>query len=144
MLPEGFRQPADFLSAQAYNDLLATAIATGTKDFKGNPLVFRIEPDGTGLDTTVVAAIEILSTKVPFTIDTYTLDEPDGYDDPGWVEVDATCFIKNRIPQPGWTPPPGFSSMDAVDFYDASTFYGVVPGTRVTFRIQFANDTPSD
>jgi hypothetical protein len=94
----------------------------------------------------VVTAIEILSTQVPFNIDTYTLDEPDGCDDPGWREVDATCFIKNRIPQPGWTPPPGYSYTDAVDFYDASTFYGVLPGTRVTFRIQFVNDTcfPAD
>ena len=124
----------------AYNDLLATAVATETVDFKGNPLVFDIGENGEGLDAKVVSAIEILATEVRIDIDTAVVDLPDGYDEPGWTEVDAGCFIRRRTPQAGWTPPPGYTSIEAVVSYDTGAFYGVLPGTRVTFRILFANE----
>jgi hypothetical protein len=126
-------------STDAWHDLRETAIATGAVDLEGNPLVFDIGSGGELLDTRVVDAIETLATKVPFDVDTYTVDEPDGYDEPGWEEVDATCFIKKRIPQPGWEPPPGFTADEAVAFYDQSAFYLVLPGTKVTFKVQFQN-----
>jgi hypothetical protein len=126
-------------TTDAYSDLNETAIATGAVDLEGNPLVFDIGSNGENLDTQVVDAVEILATKVPFDVDTYTRDMPDGYMDPGWEEVDATCFIKKRIPQPGWDPPPGYTADEAVAFYDQSAFYLVLPGTQITFRVQFQN-----
>jgi hypothetical protein len=127
-------------SRDAWNDLLATAVATETVDFKGNPLVFDIGRDGEDLDTKVVSAIEILATQVRIDVDTAVVDLPDGYDEPGWTEVDAGCFIRRRTPQAGWIPPAGYTSIEAVEGYDVGAFYGVLPGTRVTFRILFANE----
>ncbi|MFH1434197.1 MAG: hypothetical protein ABIJ56_00640 [Pseudomonadota bacterium] len=123
----------------AWHDLNETAIATGTVDLDGTPLVFDIGSSGELLDTSVVDSIETIATKVPFDVDTYVMDLPDGYDDPGWEEVDARCFIKKRIPQPGWTPPPGYTAEEAVAFYDQTAFYLVLPGTQVTFKVQFQN-----
>ena len=36
--------------------------------------------------------------------------------------------------------PPEVTHEDAVAFVDESTFFGVIPGTRVSFRITFQND----
>jgi hypothetical protein len=124
---------------EAQHDLRETAIATGTVKLDGNPLVFDIGSMGELLDTSVVDSIESLTKDVPFDVDTYTRDEPDEYTDPGWEEVDARCFIKKRIPQPGWEPPPGYTYEQAVAFYDQSAFYLVLPGTKVTFKVQFQN-----
>jgi len=129
----------DEYSTDARHDLRETAIATGSVTLEGNPLVFDIGSEGERLDTSVVDAIVSLTKDVPFDVDTYTLDEPDGYTEPGWEEIDARCFIKKRIPQPGWEPPPGYTYEQAVAFYDQSAFYLVLPGTKVTFKVQFQN-----
>jgi hypothetical protein len=57
-------------------------------------------------------------------------------------------YVKRRTPgcraTPAITPcfeaPPGVSATQAVAFIDSSTFFGVIPGTRVTFQITFQND----
>ena len=61
--------------------------------------------------------------------------------------VDATRFIKRRRPachvtmdDTCWTEPAGLTHADAVAAYDESTFFGVIPGTLVRFRITFQND----
>jgi len=123
----------------ARNDLEATAEATGALDPAGNPLVLDIGVNGELLDTRVIDAVEMLATQVAIDVDTTTADMPDLYSEPGWTEVDATCFIRARIPQPGWIPPEGVAPEDAVASYDGAAFYGVIPGTRVTFRVQFQN-----
>ena len=38
------------------------------------------------------------------------------------------------------TPPAGLTPAEAVAAVDESTFFGVIPGTRVLFRITFQND----
>jgi hypothetical protein len=123
----------------AWHDLTATAEATGTLDPAGNPLVLDIGTGGEFLDTRVIDAVEMLAEDIVIDVDTTTADMPDLYTEAGWTEVDATCFIRARIPQPGWVPPEGIAPEDAVASYDGTAFYGVVPGTRVTFRIQFQN-----
>lgn len=120
-------------------DLVATAEATGTLNPAGEPLVLDIGTSGELLDSRVIDAVETLAEEVVIDVDTTTADLPDLYTDPGWTEVDATCFIRARIPQPGWVPPEGIAPEDAVASYDGAAFYGVVPGTRVTFRVQFQN-----
>jgi hypothetical protein len=60
--------------------------------------------------------------------------------------IDERLFIASRSPacnehvDPCWTEPAGVSHAAAVLTYDLSTFFGVVPGTRVLFRITFRND----
>lgn len=123
-------------------DMERTALVTGSVDDAGSPLVFDIGTDGEYLDTTVVDAVETLATRVAFDTDTYVLDHPDGYTD--IEEVDAACFIKARIPQEGWLPPPGFTAEEAVSRIDSTTFYDVMPGTAVTFLVRFRNHVDSD
>lgn len=118
-------------------DMERTAIVTGTVDDAGDPLVFDIGTDGEYLDTTVVDAIETLATRVAFDVDTYVVDHDDGYTD--IPEVDATCFVKQRIPQEGWIPPSGFTAEEAVSRIDSTTFYDVMPGTTITFLVRFRN-----
>ena len=61
--------------------------------------------------------------------------------------VDARSFIARRVPtceiEPRnrncWTPSAGVAMTDAVARTDSSTFYRVLPGTRVRFTIVFSN-----
>lgn len=124
-----------------------TAEDSGSVDLDGNALVYDL-PNGSS-DTvfvdTIVGAIETIATRVPLDVDTATRDDPT---DP--EGVDATGFIKSRKPacravpasDPCWWEPvgSGITHADAVAFVDESTFFGVVPGTRVQFRIAFQND----
>lgn len=122
-----------------------TAEETGSIDLDGNPLVYDLPSSG-GSDLvfadTVVGAIETIATRVPLDVDTALRDGP------GDDGVDATRFIKRRQPacigaasgETCWVAPAGVTHEDAVAAYDQSTFFGVVPGTRVTFRITFQND----
>jgi len=126
--------------------LRRTAEETGSVDLGGNALVYDL-PAGGASDTvfidTVIGAIETVATRVPLDIDTGLRDDPT--DSEG---VDATRFIKRRQPAcratpPAdmcWTAPEGVTHEDAVAFVDESTFFGVIPGTLVDFRITFQND----
>jgi hypothetical protein len=121
-----------------------TAEETGSVDIDGNPLVYDLPntADRATFTDTVVGAIETVATRVPLDVDTAVRDDPS---DPQMV--DARRFIKRRQPaclSPGvercWVAPAGIAHEDAVAAYDTSTFFGVVPGTMVTFRITFQND----
>ena len=117
-----------------WDDLVATAEATGAVDFDGQPLVWDIGSDGARLGTSVVDAIEMLATRVPFDVDTVKEADPT-YP----LGVDTRCFIHRIIPQ-RWIEPPGMSHEEAVAFMDESTFYQVLPGTNVEFLVEFQND----
>ena len=124
-----------------------TAEETSSVDLDGNALVYDL-PSGsseTVFVDSVVGAIETIATRVPLDVDTALRDDPT--DEHG---VDATMFIKRRQPScratpaadPCWWEPmgSGITHDEAVAFVDESTFFGVVPGTRVQFRITFQND----
>ena len=126
--------------------LRRTAEESGSVDLDGNALVYDL-PSGGASDTafvdTVVGAIETVATRVPLDIDTALRDDPSDVE-----MIDATRFIKRRKPAcravpPAatcWVEPAGVEHDQAVAFVDESTFFGVIPGTRVTFRITFQND----
>ncbi|MCS6856745.1 MAG: hypothetical protein NZM37_03445 [Sandaracinaceae bacterium] len=129
--------------------LYRTAVETGTVDFEGNALIYDL-PNTAGhreFAETVAGAIERVATRVPIDVDTAARDDPS---DP--ERVDARRFIKRRTPacnpaRPGapptrdcWDAPAGVPRESAVAHFDLSTFYGVVPGARVRFRITFQND----
>jgi len=119
-----------------------TAAATGSIDLDGIDLVYDLPNSGTDPEAftdAIVGAIETVATRVPLDVDTSLRDDPSD-------AVDATRFIVGRQPACNvagvtecWTPPPGFTHEEAVGFYDTSTFFGVIPGTRVLFTIDFQN-----
>jgi len=110
------------------DDLEDIAIDTGTVDAAGNPIVFDVGADGSGLSGGLVSAIADLASGTPQDVDTVLEDDPSD-------TVDATRFIRSVVPLSADPPAPeGFARMDA------TTFYGVIPGTQVTFRVTAFND----
>jgi len=115
------------------DDYEAIARDTGTVDGSGNPLVFDINQDGSGLSGAVVSAVADLVGGTPQDVSTRTENVAGNPD-----EFDATRFIKAIVPLEGYdasgTPGAGYSSRDDTTFYD------VIPGTDVDFTIDFWND----
>lgn len=122
-----------------------TAEETGSVDIDENPLVYDL-PNSTSSSVfadTIAGAIETIATRVPLDVDTGVRDDPTDA-----LGVDARQFISRRTPActamppitPCWTPPVGTAPEDAVAFVDSSTFFGVIPGTQVTFVITFQNN----
>lgn len=125
-----------------------TALATGAVDADGVPLVYDL-PDGGPDEATfadaVVDAIETVLSKVPLDVDTVLRDDPSD-------EVDATDLIGARTPacfdtgtDDCWVAPPSVAHEDAVGGLEPTRFVDVLPGTQVTFRITFQNESvPSE
>ncbi len=111
----------------------ALAMATGTVRADGTPLVFRINGDGSGLDRTIVDAVAELVGGTPQDVNTRTENVPGNPDD-----FDATQFIKAIVPIEGYGP--GGAPGMGYDSKDSTTFYRVIPGTTVEFRVDFYND----
>ncbi|MCK9462342.1 MAG: hypothetical protein M0R80_22180 [Proteobacteria bacterium] len=102
------------------------------------PLVYVINSDGTGLDTSIVDAVEDLATGVPFDIGTVARDnETDA--------VDATVFINRIVPNTvGGVEDPEDPTVMCVGGLDTinndsdpypDLFDDVMPGTPVCFDI---------
>ncbi len=122
------------VGGQGWYDLEATVVATGAVDSDGRPIIFDIGAGGEALTASVVDAIETLATKVPFDVDTFTEADP-AYP----LGVDTRCFVR-RISPVRWFGPTGIENDPAAARrMDASTFYHVLPGTRVEFNVQFQN-----
>jgi hypothetical protein len=127
-------------------DFRIAAEGTSSIDLDGRPLIFDLPGGGTVSETfvnTVVEAVNTLATRVPIDINTATRNDPTNPE-----RVDATRFIQRRTPScqipPAndrcWTEAMGVAHRAAVARTDLSTFYRVVPGTRVRFTIFFQND----
>jgi hypothetical protein len=120
------------------DDYEAIARDTGAVRADGTPLVFNIDPSGTGLDSTVVDAVADLVGGTPQDVDTTTenITSPPNPDN-----FDGTLFIKSIVPFEGYNggvsgPMPGVT----YESKDATTFYQVIPGTQVEFTVDFWND----
>jgi hypothetical protein len=115
-------------SGEADVDMRALSIDTGTVSVSGSPLLFEISSAGTGIDDTIVEAVVTLANQVAFDVDTAVEERP--YVDDG---VDATEFVKRVTP---------FDANPAENIvgFDTVTFYGVLPGTILTFEVAFLND----
>ncbi len=109
---------------------------TGTVDASGQPILFTISPDGGGLGTSIVDAIRTLAEETPQDISATVRDGEDRPPEVG--PVDAARFIKAITPVTLFDG----TSHDCPDatLCDDARFYGVVPGSTVTFRIRFHND----
>ncbi len=120
----------------ATNNLCGMSRDTGTVRADGTPLCFELGTSGTGIDSRVVNAIAELVGGTPQDVSTRTENVPGNPD-----EFDATLFIKAIVPVEGFRdgipgPNPGVSYSSK----DATTFYGVIPGTMVDFEVDFWND----
>ena len=107
---------------------------TGTVRADGEPLVFQIDSDGSGLSAVIVDAVEELVGGTPQDVNTRQENVPGNPD-----EFDATRFIEAVRPLSA-DPSDGIAGMTG------TTFRGVIPGTDVTFAIDFYNDVrpPAD
>ncbi|MCB9633475.1 MAG: hypothetical protein H6721_15270 [Sandaracinus sp.] len=111
------------------------ATDTGSVRGDGSPLFFQINSDGSGLGTEVVDAVELLVGGTPQDVSTRRENVAGN---PG--NFDATMFIKSIVPVEGFRdgiPGPGPNSYSS---RDETTFYDVIPGTRVQFAVDFHND----
>jgi hypothetical protein len=111
------------------------ALATGSVDAYGYPLMFH-GPASTSA-TRVITGITRLIQGTPQDVSTTTENVAGVNRD----DFDATLFIQSIVPLegyrdgvPGAQPGVSYASMDA------TTFYGVVPGTQVEFTVDFWND----
>jgi len=114
-------------SGDADTDFRAISIDTGTVRADGTPLLFEIPSSGMGLDSSIVDAVVDLAHQVPMDVDTFREERPvigDG--------IDATAFIRSVVPV-SWAG-------GGVEGQDETTFYGVLPGTLLTFEVTFLND----
>lgn len=120
-----------------------TAEETRSVDLDGRALVYDLPNESSREEfvDTIVSAIDTIARRVPFDVSTAVRAEPSPL-------ADAARFVRNRTPgcdaapaiDPCWAPPTGVPPNEAVAGTDLSTFYGVVPGTRVTFVVGFRND----
>ena len=110
---------------------------TGTVDSSGTPLFFMISEDGSGLTDRVAEAIEALAGETPQDIDAYVVDGDDL--PPRDPPVDAAGFVKAITPVAAFDES-GVEIPASVLMRDETTFYGVTPGTTVSFSVHFEND----
>ncbi len=124
-------------------DFRQWAEGTGSVNVDGVPFVFDLRAGGgqSFIDGTVEGIRQIAS-RTPIDISTQLENDPANP-----AMVDARSFIARRVPtceiEPRnrncWTPSAGVAMTDAVARTDSSTFYRVLPGTRVRFTIVFSN-----
>jgi hypothetical protein len=128
--PGAAMEPADGLGG---SDFKALARDTGAVRPDGRTLALGIQPDATGLDRAVVDAIVELVGGTVQDVSTGTRNVAGNPDD-----FDATLFIQSIVPVEGYGE--GGVAGTGYTSKDATTFYGVTPGTWVDFAIDFYND----
>ncbi len=120
-----------FFGVDGREHFVAIARDTGAVRADGTPLVFDIDSDGSGLSSAIVDAVSSLVSDVPQDVSTRLENVPGNPD-----TFDATRFIQSVVPVEGFTAdgtPGGYERKDT------TTFYQVIPGTRVEFRVTFQN-----
>jgi len=115
-------------SGDAMGDYNTISNGTGSLDQFSQPFNFDINSDGTGMSSAIVDAIIELTQNIELSSVT---TERESVTNP--YSIDTTNFIKAITPIAA-DPPSG------VDSFDATSFYGVDPGTMVTFNVDFYND----
>jgi hypothetical protein len=124
-------------------DFRVWAEGTGSVNVDGVPFIFDLRAGGgqSFIDSTVEGIRQIAS-RTPIDISTQLENDPTNP-----AMVDAREFIVRRVPscevaprnRNCWTPGAGIAMADAVARTDSSTFFRVLPGTRVRFTIVFSN-----
>ena len=107
-------------------DFNTVATASGSVDSTGTPFVYNIRSDGSGLDGTVVGAIEDLANETRLDISGVAIDNPATAID----ERDFVTSITAATFGPGGT----------CNSVSGNRFIACVPGTDIRFEIVFRND----
>ncbi len=112
---------SDATGEAPYRHLRQLAVDTGLVDTDGNPLEFDIGGGGGRIGSQIVQAVQFVASEVPLDVDAVAEDLPGD-------AVDATMVLRGVRALSA--DPPG-----NVDRLDGATFYGVIPGTRLTFEL---------
>jgi len=94
---------------------------TGSLDASGDPLLFDIGARGDRIGDEIVSAVQFIAADVPLDVDAIVEDVPGDAVDAGDVLRGVRALSAD---------PPG-----NVDRIEGETFFGVVPGTRLTFGV---------
>ena len=108
-------------------DFKAVGTGTGSVDALGNPFYYDVGGDGSAFSTQIVDAILELTHNVKLDVAT----QNESVANP--QSIDTTQFITSVVPH---LPAPG----NGYDTKDLVWFYGVKPGTLITFEVTFRND----
>lgn len=100
---------------------------TGSMDVNGKYFNFTINTDGTGLSDTIADAVASMTTALEMDVKT------DAASDETCDNKSVALFLVGSTPVEG-NPINGYKSKDE------TTFFGVQPGTEVTFDLKFKND----
>jgi hypothetical protein len=103
------------------------------------PLVFQINADGTGLGTSIVTGLKMLTRYAKFDVKTETVGNPQGdNNEPLPTGYTTASFIKSITPASSTapTPPPTLPQPTIVGM----EFHDVYPGSVVTFTVDAYND----
>ena len=120
-------------SAEA--DMMVMATQTGSVDSAGTPLVYTGAAGTTS--SQIINGITSLVGGTPQDVTTNVRNVAGNPDD-----FDAAQFIKSVIPVEGYGPSGESGPLPGVTYSDKddTTFYDVIPGTRIDFDIDFWND----
>jgi hypothetical protein len=108
------------------NDFNGIATATGAVDGAGDPFVYNINSNGTGLDGAVVGAIDDLANATRLDIDARAIDNP------------GTAFDERQLVSS--ITAASYAPAGACNTISGDTFISCVPGSDVVFEIVFHND----
>lgn len=108
-------------------DLTAIATATSTVTSAGAPLVISIRTDGADLDSRVVSAVQTFTRQVRFNASARVID------------LDAMNPATRLVRA---VRPASASPATSIQRFDETTFYGVIPGTRLTFSLELVTPLP--
>ena len=108
-------------------DLYYTVEQTGSVNDAGWPFIYGIATNGSGLGDEVVLAVQDL-------VATLLLDVSSTWSDPDPADPDTSVLVSSVSPDNACVTAGACTSVDA------TTAYGVTPGTTVTFDITLQND----
>jgi hypothetical protein len=101
--------------------------------------VFRVPTDGTGVGQQIATGIQMLARFATFTVPTDrsgVMTDING--NPLPAPHTTADFLKSIAPTSFVLPPP--PPVVPNPTFDATTFYGVTPGTKITFTVDAFND----
>lgn len=113
--------------AQTMQDLNGLAYATNSVDAAGNPFVFSIPSNGTGLSEAIVDAVRYLADYSRVDVSAIAVDNP------ATPTFDEREFVENIVAA-SWGPRGSCQSRSG------NRFGGCLPGTDTNFEVSFRND----
>lgn len=115
-------------SGSSLNDFNEISEGTGSKDSLGGYFNYTIDSDGSGMSDQIVLAVLNLVSHVRMNVSTRK------------EHLSGSCESKESIDFIKAVSPASAAPPENVESFDETTFIKVLPGTTVTFDIDFEND----